>query len=230
MSVNGEYIARRLFEMQDLSYRDFHSRLMPGVPKEKIIGVRVPQLRKLTKELLIEGDYEPFLQELPHKYYEQDNVHILLISACGDFNEAVKLVSSFLPYIDNWATCDMLSPKAFAVKPATLAEYAEKWAGDKHVYTARFGISVFMKFFLGQHFKPEYADIVADVSNGDYYVKMMQAWYFATALAKNEKEILPYFENRRLEAWVHNKAIQKSIESYRITCELKEHLRKLRTK
>lgn len=219
-----------LFEFQDLNYRDFQSRLMPTVPKERIIGVRTPVLRKYAAEFAKRENAAEFLQTLPHKYYEEDNLHGFLIEKIRDFEQCIDALDKFLPYVDNWATCDMMSPKVLKKYPQELLVAVKRWIASEHVYEVRFAIGCLMKYYLEDNFSEEYADMAAAVESEEYYIKMMQAWYFATALAKQYERILPYIEKKRLEPWVHNKAIQKAVESYRITPEQKTYLKTLKIK
>lgn len=221
-------VKEKLFELRDCEYRDFHARLMPTVDKEKIIGVRTPVLRKFAKDFYKSGDYEPFLHALPHEYYEENNLHAFLIEQQKDYDELICLLDEFLPYVDNWATCDMMKTKIFEKHLPSLYKKIPEWLGSKHTYAVRFGIKMLMDHFLGENFKPESAELVASVKSDEYYIKMMQAWYFATALAKNYDETISYIKNQRLEKWVHNKAIQKAIESNRIEDETKKYLRTLK--
>lgn len=221
-------VSEKLFELQDCEYRDFHARLMPTVDKEKIIGVRTPVLRKFAKDFYKSGDYEPFLHALPHEYYEENNLHAFLIEQQKDYDEIICLLDEFLPYVDNWATCDMMKTKIFEKHLPSLYKKIPEWLGSKHTYAVRFGIKMLMDHFLGENFKPESAELVASVKSDEYYIKMMQAWYFATALAKNYDETISYIKNQRLEKWVHNKAILKAIESNRIEDETKKYLRTLK--
>lgn len=221
-------IIETLFSMQDLKYRDFHSALMPTVDKEKVIGVRVPALRKFAKSIYGTPEAEEFLHSLPHTYYEENNLHAFLIEINGNYDETLLLLEVFLPYIDNWATCDMLTPKCFK-KHLTVQKCLE-WMSSSHPYTVRFGIEMLMKFFLDEKFSPEYLDLVASVKSEHYYVKMMIAWYFATALSKQYESTIPIFNDKLLPVWEHNKAIQKAVESLRITKDQKELLKNLKIK
>jgi len=221
-------IQKLLFDRQDLTYRDFQSRLMPTVDPETVIGVRMPALRKLAKELAGTQPAEDFLRQLPHRYYEENNLHGLLLSAMPDYDAVVAALETFLPHVDNWATCDLLSPRAFRAHPPELPDQIRRWAEDRHPYTVRFGLGMLLSFYLDEAFRPEYLDLAAGVRREEYYVKMMVAWYFATALAKQYAAALPYVEERRLDRWTHNKTIQKAVESYRITPEQKAYLRSLR--
>ena len=221
-------IQKKLFKMQDLGYRDFHSKLMPTIDKETIIGVREPILRRLAKELFKNGEYMYFLNDLPHKYYEENNLHSLLIMQIKSYDECLAETEGFLPYVDNWATCDTLRPKVFKKHLSQLLPEINLWINSGEVYTVRFGIEMLMCHYLDDKFKTEYADLVASVKSEEYYVNMMVAWYFATALAKQYNSILPYIEKDILPIWVHNKTIQKAVESYRITKEQKAYLKTLK--
>lgn len=223
-------VQERLFAMQDLGYRDFHSRLMPTVDKERVIGVRTPQLRKFAREFGKTPDAEVFLASVPHYYYEENNLHGFLISAMKDYGQCMEAFEAFLPCVDNWATCDLLSPKVFRTHLPELLEAIRRWMQSEHTYTVRFAIGMLMSFYLDDAFDDAYPQMVAAVRSGEYYVNMMVAWYFATALAKQYEAVLPYIEKRRLDQWCHNKAIQKAVESYRITAEQKEYLKSLRWK
>ena len=225
-----KYVQQSLFELQDERYRDFHAALMPTVDKETVIGVRSPQLKKFAKEFYKSGDYESFLKILPHKYYEENNVHAALIGFEKDYGKAIKLLDEFLPFVDNWATCDMMRISVFKKHLPELYSKIPEWLSSDNPYTVRFGIKMLMDFFLGENFTTECAERVCSISREEYYVKMMVAWYFATALAKNYNEILPYIENKRLERQTHIKAIQKAIESNRIKDEQKSYLRTLKVK
>lgn len=221
-------IQKKLFEMQDLEYKAFHSKLMPTIDEDKIIGVRIPVLRKFSNEFAKSDDAKKFIQDLPHTYYEENNLHAFLIEKTKDFQEAVKLTEDFLPYIDNWATCDSFSPKVFKKHKDEIFVFAKKWMKSEHTYTIRYGIGVLMRYFLDEDFKEEYHELVACVKSEEYYVNMMIAWYFATALAKQYESTVLYIEQKRLEPWVHNKTIQKAAESYRVPNETKEYLKTLR--
>ena len=223
-------IQARLFELQDLSYRDFQCKLMPTVDPDTVIGVRTPDLRKLAKSFSKEPEAEAFLRTLPHKYYEENNLHGFLIETMKDYSQVIAALNAFLPYVDNWATCDQIRPKIFKKHLPELREQIQVWMASSHTYIVRFGIEMLMSFYLDEQFQPEYLDWVADVHSEEYYVNMMIAWYFATALAKQYDAALPYLQEHRLEPWTHNKAIQKAIESYRITDEQKAYLRSLKGK
>ena len=221
-------VYERLATCSNEEYRDFQSRLVPNVAKETILGVRTPDMRKITKEIKGTAEAESFLIQLPHRYYEENLVHFFLIALIRDFDECAKAVESFLPYVDCWPVCDQSSPKVFAKNHQKLLPLIRKWIGSEHVYTARFGIRMLMNEFLGEDFKSEYLEWVATVNGEDYYIKMMVAWYFATALAKKYDESIVYIEEHRLEPWTHKKAIQKAIESFRVSDAHKEYLKSLR--
>ncbi len=222
-------IQKKLFEMQDLSYRDFHSRLMPQTNKEKVIGVRTPELRKFAKQLYGKSEAESFLYELPHKYYEEDNLHAFLIEQINDYDAVVSRLDEFLPLVDNWATCDMMKPKIFKNHLPELKEKCFEWLDSSCTYMVRFGIVMLMTHYLENEFDISIPQKISQIRSEEYYIKMAVAWYFATALSKRYDEILPFIENRKLDPWTHNKTIQKSKESYRITPEQKNQLNKLKT-
>lgn len=223
-------IETRLFEAQDTAYRDFHAKLVPGVDKARIIGVRTPELRKLAKEYAKHPDVEQFLNKLPHNYYDENNLHGFIICACKDYDRTMQYLDSFLPYVDNWATCDLLSPKAFAKHHERLAQDIERWLSSDALYTVRFGIEMIMTHFLDDDFDEKWLERVAEIRSDEYYLNMMIAWFFATALAKQYDAALAYIEKKRMDKWTHNKTIQKAIESYRITDEQKQYLRSLKIK
>lgn len=216
-------IQNELLRLQDKKYRDFHARLMPNIDKDRIIGVKVPDLRRFAKG--IKAEASDFLNKLPHKYYEENNLHAYLISEISDFDECIKKVNEFLPYVDNWATCDGMKPKSFKKNKEKLLEEIEKWLKSDHEYTVRFGILMLMTHFLDEDFDEKYFDWVSGIKSDKYYINMMIAWFFATALAKKWDFAVKYIEEKRLPDWVHNKTIQKARESYRITKEQKEYLR-----
>ena len=220
-------LQRQLFALQDLKYREFHAKLIPTVDKETIIGVRVPVLRKLAKEL-DEKTIAIFLQSLPHKYYEENQLHAILLSDIKGYEQCLAAVNKFLPYVDNWATCDLLRPKSFAKHHKELIKEISQWLRSGKTYTVRFGIEMLMVHFLKEDFQKKYLDWVADIRSEEYYVCMMQAWFFAEATVKQYESVLPYFEKRKLEEWAHNKAIQKVQESYRISQEHKNYMKSLK--
>ena len=228
--MNTENIRKKLFELQDLDYRQFHSSLIPNLNQNTFIGVRTPELRKFAKHLANDKDTSAFLNDVPHKYYDENQLHAFIISLGKDFNETISKVDAFLPYVDNWATCDQMSPTVFKKHKKELLTYINKWLNSKRTYTVRFGIGMLMTHFLDDDFDLEYPATVAEIKSDEYYVKMMIAWYFATALAKQYDAVIPFIENGKLEKWTHNKAIQKSIESRRISQEQKEYLKTLKKK
>ena len=217
-----------LLEAKDDKYRVFQAKLVPNVSPDTIIGVRTPDMRKIAKEVFNSPEKEEFLKELPHKYYEENLVHFFIIAMIKDFDECIEKVEEFLPYVDCWPVSDQATPKSFKKNHAKLLPYIRNWIASDHVYTARFGIRMLMNEFLDDDFKDEYLELVASKEGDDYYLKMMVAWYFATALAKKYDESVKYIEGRKLDDWIHKKAIQKAVESYRVTDEHKEHLKKYR--
>jgi len=221
-------LQQELFKLQDLKYRNFHSKLMPGIDKETIIGIRTPVLRKFAKEFAKTEAAEAFLKELPHQYYEENNLHMMLITAEKDYEKCLAEVERFVPYIDNWATCDLPAPKCFAKHKQELFPRIKEWIASEETYTIRYGIDLLMALYLDADFRPEYLELAASVASEEYYVKMVIAWYFATALAKQWDAAIPYMEQRRLPDWVHRKTIRKAVESYRITKEQKDYLRTLK--
>lgn len=228
MSVDE--IRKELFELQDQKYRDFQSKLIPTVDPDTVIGVRTPELRKYAKKLAKQDDITEFLNDLPHHYFDENQLHAFIVSERKDYEQCINEVCRFLPFVDNWATCDQMSPKVFKKHRQKLLEYIKEWIGSGETYTIRFAIGMLMEHFLEEDFDPAYLELVTDVRTEEYYVNMMIAWYFATALAKQYKAVLPFIENHRLDTWTHNKAIQKSVESYRITAEQKEYLKSLKVK
>ena len=221
-------ITEKLFEKQDLGYREFHAGLMPTVEKEKIIGVRTPQLRSLAREMRDKPEAAAFMQSLPHTYYEENNLHGMLISQEMDYARTVARLQAFLPYVDNWATCDLIRPKAFRSRPAPLLPQLREWLSSSHPFTVRFGMEMLMTYYLDDAFSPEQLTWVAEAETEEYYVQMMTAWYFATALAKQYDAAVFFLKQRRLSAWTHRKTIQKAVESNRISQEKKAYLRSLK--
>lgn len=230
MTGISEKIQQSLFGMQDKEYRDFHASLIPTVDKEKIIGVRTPELRKFAGKMAKEAEIGTFLSDVPHRYYEEDNLHAFIVEQIKDYGECLSEVEKLLPYIDNWATCDMFSPKVFRTHTKELLTSIERWIASGETYTVRFGLGMLMRFYLDDAFEMRYLELAASVRSEEYYVNMMIAWYFATALAKQYDAAVTYLENQGLDAWTHNKAIQKACESCRITKEQKEYLRTLKRK
>ncbi|MBR4412528.1 MAG: DNA alkylation repair protein [Lachnospiraceae bacterium] len=221
-------VYEELCKYKDDKYRDFQSNLVPNISKDIILGVRTPDMRKIAKDMFGTEEGNKFLKKLPHKYYEENLVHFFMIAMVKDFDECVKETERFLPYIDCWPVCDQSSPKAFKKKHAEILPLIKKWIASDHVYTSRFGMRMLMNEFLGDDFKPEYLKWVASKKGEDYYLKMMIAWYFATALAKQYDATIPYFEKHVLDEWCHKKAIQKAVESFRVTDEHKDYLKSLR--
>lgn len=221
-------VYERLLEVKDDKYKEFQAKLVPNISPDVIIGVRTPQMRNVAKEVFKSEEKDEFLSQLPHKYYEENLVHFFIISMIKDFDSCVKKVEEFLPYVDCWPVSDQATPKSFKKNHEKLLPYIKKWIASDHVYTSRFGIRMLMNEFLGDDFKKEYLKLVAAKKGDDYYLKMMVAWYFATALAKQYDEAVKYIEERKLDEWVHKKAIQKAVESYRVTDEHKEYLKGFR--
>lgn len=222
--MTNKQITERLFELQDKKFASFHSVLIPNVPSECVIGVKVPKLRKMAAELYRAGDYAEFLKQLPHKYYEENMLHGLLVSEIRDFDTCVRELEWFLPYVDNWAVCDSMSPQTFKKNKEKLLVKIREWTASCDTYTCRFGLGMLMKHFLDDDFKEEYLVIPTSVTSEEYYLKMMVAWFFATALAKQWEATIPYIEGNKLDSWTHNKAIQKARESFRISEEQKNLL------
>ena len=232
--MTSSEITSQLFSMQDSSYRDFQVKLLPTLVPESVIGVRTPALRDFAKSLLAEaktsgsGDLDSFLSALPHKYFDENQLHAFVLSGEKNFDTCIALLEKFLPFIDNWATCDQLSPKIFKKNRQKLLPFIEKWLSSEKTYVIRFAIGMLMQHFLDDDFSPLYLEKVASIRSQEYYVNMMIAWYFATALAKQYESALPYITQNRLEKWTHNKTIQKAIESFRISQEQKDYLRTLK--
>ena len=217
-----------LFQLQDKCYRDFQSKLIPTIPVETIIGVRIPTIRKLAKEYGKDPESVEFLKQLPHTYYDENILHALLVAEIKDYEVCVKEVEHFLPYVDNWAVCDIFSPKVFRKNKDKLIDKIREWTASGHPYTCRFGREMLMTHFLDEDFRVEYLEIPAAVHSEEYYVNMMIAWFYATALAKQWDAAVGYIEKKCLDPWTHNKTIQKARESYRITQEQKEYLKTLK--
>ena len=226
----GTEIQKRLRDMRDAKYADFQAKLTPGVEPERFIGVRTPQLRAYAKELVRSGGYEGFLDDLPHRYFDENQLHAFIISEIKDYDRCMEMTEIFLPYVNNWATCDQLSPKVFARHKEDLLRHAAEWIGSADTYTVRFGIGMLMQHFLDKDFDTSYMDMVAGILSDEYYINMMRAWYFATALAKQYDAALAVLKEHRLDVWTHNRTIQKATESRRITDEQKEYLRTLKIK
>lgn len=231
MASSKEYlnfISEQLFALQDTEYQMFQSKLMPAIPPETVIGVRTPLLRKLAKELAGTPQAEEFLHSLPHRYYEENNLHAFLIEQIRDYDTVLAETETFLLYIDNWATCDCFCPKVFAKHKAELLSSIRRWLNSGKLYPVRYAMGMLMRYYLDEGFRPEYLAWVAGVHSEEYYLNMMRAWYFATALAKQPDAALPWLTERRLDVWTHNKTIQKAVESCRISPEMKQQLRELR--
>ena len=225
-----EEIREELYKHQDLKYRDFQVKLIPGMEPEKMIGVRTPDLRKIAKQMAKREDIGEFLENLPHEFFDENQAHAFVISELKDYGRCVQEVERFLPFVDNWATCDQMSPKVFKKHRPELLDSIKEWIRSEHTYTVRFAVGMLMQHYLDEDFDPAYPEMVAEVQSEEYYIRMMIAWYFATALAKQYEAVLPYIEEKRLEPWTHNKTIQKAVESYRITPEQKEYLKSLKVR
>ncbi|MGM9522618.1 MAG: DNA alkylation repair protein [Oscillospiraceae bacterium] len=230
MDNTAGYVQERLLAMQDIKYRDFQAKLIPTIPKETIIGVRTPELRKLARELSKMPEGMEFLKILPHEYFEENNLHGFMIGNIRNFDAALLEVERFLPFIDNWATCDQTSPKALKKNLPALYERIKVWIRSEHVYTVRFGLGMLLEHFLDENFRQEMLELAASVHSEEYYINMMSAWYFATALTKQYDAAIGYIEGFKLPKWTHNKTIQKAIESYRVPDERKAYLRTLKVK
>ena len=217
-----------LFAKQDIKYRDFQAPLFPNIDKEKMIGVRTPELKKLAKELNGSELANRFINSLPHDYFDENQLHAFIISLNKDYECCLKEVERFLPYVDNWGTCDQLSPKVFSKHKDELILNIKKWLNSEHVYTERFAIGLLLGLYLDESFKEDYLKWVSSVQSEEYYVNMMIAWYFATALAKQWNVTIKYIKEKRLSPWVHNKTIQKAVESYRINDDQKAYLKRLK--
>ena len=223
-------ITAQLFALQDKAYADFQSKLLPTVRRETVIGVRTPDLRKMAKQLSKMPAAQEFLQSLPHRYFDENQLHVFILSEEKDFYTCIAELEQFLPNVDNWATCDQLSPRCFSKHTQELLPLIRKWMASQHTYTIRFGIGTLMRYYLDEAFRPEYLQWVASIKSDEYYIHMMQAWYFATALAKQWEATQPYIEQHRLEKDTHNKTIQKAVESFRITDAQTSLLKTLRVK
>ena len=225
---HSDQLHSALFALQDKEYKAFHEKLIPTVSSDSVIGIRTPVLRRFAAEFAKTEDASPFLASLPHTYYEENNLHAFLLEKRTDFETTVKAVDAFLPYVDNWATCDMMSPKIFAKNKENLLPYIKKWLTSSHVYTTRFAIVMLMKHYLDEDFRPEYLEWIANIASEEYYINMAAAWFFAEALAKQYETALPYLIEKRLSVWVHNKTISKASDSFRIPNETKIFLKTLR--
>ena len=230
MIMLTDEIRDRLFAMRDEKYGEFQSKLIPTAAGEAFIGVRTPDLRKYAKKLVKRDDMQQFLDDLPHQYFDENQLHAFILSEMKDYDRCMAEVCRFLPYVENWATCDQMSPKVFKKHRPELLEYIKEWLKSDHTYTVRFAVGMLMEHFLDEDFDPAYPEMAARIRSDEYYINMMTAWYFATALAKQYETVLPYLENRRLDPWTHNKTIQKAAESCRITDEQKAYLKELKIK
>ena len=222
-----ESIVADLFALQDQEYQAFHCKLIPNIATERVIGVRTPVLRRYAKALAKQAKAADFLQELPHRYYEENNIHGFILETYQDYRQLVTELDRFLPYVDNWATCDLMSPKIFAAHKSELIEQIKQWLQSDKTYVVRFALVMLMKHYLDEAFLPEYLAMAAGVQSEEYYINMAVAWFFAEALAKQWDAAVPYIIERKLEKWTHNKAIRKAIESYRIAPERKTYLKTL---
>lgn len=223
-----EEIRKELFALQDTAYRDFQAKLIPNLGNGSMIGVRTPELRKMAKQMAKREEIGAFLEALPHTYFDENQLHAFIIAERKDFSQCMKELTHFLPFVDNWATCDQLSPKIFKKHRQELLPYIKEWITSDQTYVVRFAVGMLMEHFLDEDFDLVYPEMVSKIRSKEYYINMMVAWYFATALAKQYDAVLPFIEEERLAAWTHNKAIQKSIESNRITAEQKVYLRGLK--
>ena len=223
-------IREKLFKLQDKKYREFQIKLIPNIDSDTIIGVRTPELRNYAKQLVKSGSYSTFLDVLPHKYFDENQLHAFIISELKNYDECIFYINKFLSYIDNWATCDQMSPKVFKKYPNELLEQIKIWIKSKETYSIRFGIGMLMQYYLDNNFKQDYLKMVSNIKSKEYYVNMMKAWFFATALAKQYNSTIPYIINHKLDTWTHNKTIQKAMESYRISQEEKDYLKSLKEK
>jgi 3-methyladenine DNA glycosylase AlkD len=221
-------VLHELFALQDESYGDFQSKLMPDIPRERVIGVRIPQLRQKAKQLWKEPGAQAFLHQLPHFYYEENNLHGFFLEQLTDFDQTVAELERFLPYVDNWATCDLMKPKVLRKDLNRLLPVLQRWMTAEPVYQVRFAIGLLMSWYLDEAFQPDFLDWVASVRREEYYIRMMVAWYFATALAQQYDLAIPYLQTLVMDPWTHNKAIQKAVESRRLTAEQKAYLRTLK--
>ena len=223
-----EEIREELFRLRDTEYRDFQVRLIPSVESDQVIGVRTPALRKYARQLAKRADAQIFLRDLPHRYFDENQLHAFMISGIKDYGKCLEEVNIFLPCVDNWATCDQLSPAVFKKHRQELIREIRNWIDSDRTYTVRFGLGMLMSHYLDEDFDPAFLDLAAEVRSEEYYINMMTAWYFATALAKQYDAALPYIEDHRLDTWTHNRTIQKAVESFRVSPEQKNYLRSLR--
>ncbi|MCR5609423.1 MAG: DNA alkylation repair protein [Lachnospiraceae bacterium] len=225
-----DYIREELYKLQDVTYRDFQAKLIPSINADSVIGVRTPALRTLAKEVSKREDVDTFLEILPHEFFDENQLHAFIISGMKDYGKCVEKLNNFLPFVDNWATCDQMSPKIFKKHKEELLCEIKVWIKSGHTYKVRFAIGMLMEHYLDEDFKKDYPEMVLNVQSEEYYINMMKAWYFATALAKQYETVLPYIQEKKLDSWTHNKTIQKAVESNRITKEQKEYLKKFKVK
>jgi len=228
MSNKKMTVYERLLEVRDVEYKDFQAKLVPNISPDTIIGVRTPAMRAVAKEVFKSPEKDIFLNDLPHRYYEENLVHFFVLAEMKDFDKCVEAVEKFLPYVDCWPVSDQATPKSFKKNHEKLLPFIKKWIASDHVYTARFGIRMLMNEFLGDDYKEEYLELASSNKGDDYYLKMMVAWFFATALAKQYDSAVKYIEDRKLDEWIHKKSIQKAVESYRVSDEHKEYLKRFR--
>lgn len=224
------YVQERLFALQDLKYLEFNRKLIPTVEVSSMIGVRTPALRKLAREIRRMPEAKDYLAILPHRYYEENNLHGFMLEQIKDFDECIAELEKFLPFVDNWQTCDLVTPKVFKSRPAPagLLPCIKRWLASGHTFTVRYGICQLMEFYMDEEFQPEYPQMVAQIHTEEYYINMAVAWYFATALTKQYESVIAYLEEKRLDLWIHNKTIQKAVESYQVPAERKRYLRGLK--
>lgn len=226
--MNISEIRNELFQNQDKKYRDFQVKLLPTLNPQTVIGVRTPILREIAKNLYKENDFSDFLNDLPHEYFDENQLHAFLISEIKNFDFCIDELNKFLPFVDNWATCDQMSPKVFKKNKEKLLEQIKIWTASQKTYTVRFGVGMLMQYFSDEEFDIEYPKMVLEIKSEEYYVKMMIAWYFATLLAKQYESVIQFLENKNLEVAIHNMTIRKALESYRISDERKKYLRTLK--
>ena len=219
-----------LYSLQDIEYRNFNSKIIPNVDIDKMIGIRIPELRKIAKEMVKTGEYKKFIKELPHTYYEENTLHSCILSLIKDIDELIWEIDKFLPYIDNWATTDALSPKVFKKYPDRILDKVKEWINKKDEYAVRFGVVTLLNFYLDDNFSEEINDLVSSINRDEYYINMAIAWYFSYALIYQYDKTIYLFEEKKLSPWIHNKAIQKAIESFRINNNIKEYLKTLKIK
>ena len=229
-SFSNDSIREELFKLQDLKYRDFSSKLIPNVDVETMIGVRSPEMKKLAKRIYKADSWKDFLEELPHKYYDEYILHVHIINLMKDYEEAMYYIEELLPYMDNWAVCDSLGPKVLKKHPEEVYEKILKWIKDEKTYTIRFGIVTLMSNYLDDYYRPEHLDLISDIKSEEYYINMAIAWYFSYALIKQYDDALKIIKSGKMEKFVHNKSIQKAVESRRVDKETKEYLKTLRKK